>query len=72
MGVDVLQTLQVVFLAAEPDDTLAVQPDFERSGLSEEDVDAHVPLVSLDQQWTGDVLLDDTLLIILEFTNVTD
>ena len=24
MGVDVLQTLQVVFLAAEPDDTLAV------------------------------------------------
>ena len=72
MRVDVLQTLQVVFLTAEPDDTLAVKPDFERSSFGNKDVDAHVPLVTLDQQGTGDVLLNDALLIILEFTNVTD
>ena len=61
----VAQLAHVVPVRAESDKTFFVQVHFHWAHLSNEDVDAHIPLNSTDEQRLADILLYDALLVVL-------
>lgn len=72
MRVYVLQVLSVVFLRRETHDTFSEEVHFQGTCCCYKYIDAHVPLVASNEQRVSNILLDDALLVILKFSNVTD
>lgn len=72
VGEDILQISGVVAFGWEANDTFFEQVDFQRPHLRDQDVNTHVPLRTTDQQRVVNVLLDHTLLIVLEVLKVAN
>ena len=68
----VVDVLCVVPVTAESDDSVSVEVDLHRPHLTDQYVNAHVPLNASDQARLLYVLLDDGLLLVLKHVNVTD
>ena len=72
MWEDVLQAVGVVALGWEAHNTLFEQVDFQRTHLCYQHIYTHVPFGSPDEQRVVNVLLDHTLLVILQILQTTN
>ena len=70
MRVDIVEAGSIVTFRGETDDALLEQIQLQWAHLSYKNVDSHVPLCSSDKVRVRDVLLNDTLLIILQIVDV--
>ena len=66
MGEHILEAISVVPLGRETDNSFLEEVDLQRTHLSNENIDPHVPLSASDQKRVVNVLLDYALLIVLE------
>jgi len=62
----------VVLIGGKPDNALSVEMQLQRSHLGDQHINSHVPLGALNEQRVGNVLLNNTLLVILQICHVVN